>query len=179
MYKNGDKCPVCGEGILSEQVITEVFKYKGKIKSVDNYHIFVCNKCAEELVGRNTLKSTEKLLTDFRRKVDGLLTSEKIKSIRKRLNLTQVEMAKFLNVGKKNIARYENGQVTQSKSMDTLLRTVDKDPTIFFKIKEKDTMVYKVIDIHSIQPVRSKDFQIKYLFKKSNYGFYEGLANAA
>lgn len=179
MYKRGDKCSICGEGVLSDQVVTEDFKYKGHILKIPNYHIFSCDVCGETLVSRETLKRTEKQLTDYRRKIDGLLTSDGIKAIRKKLNLTQVEMAELLGVGKKNFARYENGKVTQSKSMDILLRCLDVEPIILSRIKSQGEMNYKVIDIHSVKPVRLIYPPIKYRLKTNNYEFYEGLANAA
>lgn len=134
MYKSGSKCPICGSGKLSEKTVSEEFDYKGQTKIVSDYHVYACNKCKEEIVDPKTLRVTEKVLTDFRRGVDGLLTSDEIKAIRKKLGKTQSEMAEWLGVGEKNFTRYENGQVTQSKTMDLLLRIVGKFPTILNSI---------------------------------------------
>ncbi len=146
MYKDGKKCPICSNGELSEKVITEKFEYKGEEFLIPDYHIFECNNCAEELVAPKTIKATEKILTDFRRRIDGLLTSEEIKSIRKRMGKTQMEMAALIGVGMKNFARYENGLVTQSKAMDQLLRILAFDPYIIQKaIKKTPSMSYNLI----------------------------------
>ncbi len=59
---------------------------------------------------------------------DGFLTDLDIKRIRKKLGLTQKEMAEKLGVGEKNFARYENLSVRQSRSMDNLLRILDRYP---------------------------------------------------
>lgn len=140
MLKKGAVCPICGHGKISEKVIVKPFGYKSKKISIQDYHIFECDTCSEKVVSNETLKRTEKILTDFRRKVDGFLTSDEIKRIREKLDKTQTEMAIFLGVGEKNFARYENGQVTQSKAMDTLLRILDTDPTILFKVSAKKEM---------------------------------------
>ena len=59
---------------------------------------------------------------------EGYLSDEDIKRIRKKLGLTQKEMAEKLGVGLKNFARYENLSVRQSKAMDNLLRILDEYP---------------------------------------------------
>lgn len=145
MYKIGMKCPICGSGKLSEKTVSEKFDYKDQTKTVSDYHVYVCNKCKEEIVDPKTLRVTEKVLTDFRRGVDGLLTSDEIKAIRKKLGKTQSEMAEWLGVGEKNFARYENGQVTQSKPMDLLLRIIGKFPTILNSITEPTNYVISVV----------------------------------
>ncbi len=155
--KEGQKCPICGQGEISEKIITENFKYKGKSQSISNYCIFACDVCEEEIVSNKTLRETEKILTDFRRKVDGFLVSDEIKAIRKKLGKTQVEMADLIKVGEKTFARYENGQVTQSRSMDALLRILDVDPHIFNRIKTEESTEFNyvqlgIFDVGSIKP---------------------------
>lgn len=59
---------------------------------------------------------------------DGFLTDQDIRRIRKKLGLTQREIAEKLGVGEKNFARYENLSVRQSKAMDNLLRILDEYP---------------------------------------------------
>lgn len=140
MLKKDAVCPICGHGKISERIIVKPFGYKNKKISIQGYHIFECDMCSEKLVSNETLKRTEKILTDFRRKVDGFLTSDEIKRIREKFDKTQTEMAIFLGVGEKNFARYENGQVTQSKTMDTLLRILDTDPNILSKVSAKKEM---------------------------------------
>lgn len=139
MLKHGDTCPVCGQGTVKEKVVNEAFKYKGNECVIPDYHIFVCDVCEEELVGHESLKGSEKTLTDFRRKIDGLLTSDEIRAIRKRLGKTQKELAEMLDVGGKTFARYENGQVTQSRIMDSFLRMLDECPDLPDRIKAAKT----------------------------------------
>ena len=68
------------------------------------------------------------MLRDFGRGVDGLLTGADIKRMRRKLHLTQEQMAQVLGGGLKGFARYENGQVIQSRAMDNLLRILDRFP---------------------------------------------------
>ena len=128
MYKQGDACPLCGGGQLCEKFLEECFSYKGHSLTVPDYRVLECPACGEALVDKDSARRAEKLLRDFGRQVDGLLTSAEIKRIRRRLHLTQEQMAAVLGGGLKSFARYENGQVVQSRAMDNLLRILDRFP---------------------------------------------------
>ena len=128
MYANGSICPICGAGELAAKTIDERFTYKGKSLVVPDYLIYECAECGEALVDPATSKKAEKLLKDFSREVDGLLSTADIKRIRKKLGFTQEQMAEVCGGGLKGFARYESGQVMQSKGMDNLLRILDEFP---------------------------------------------------
>lgn len=128
MYANGSICPVCGEGELATKTIEEQFTYKGQHLIVPDYLIYECAACGEALVDPASSKKAEKLLKDFSREVDGLLSAASIKRIRKKLGFTQEQMAEVCGGGLKGFARYESGQVMQSKGMDNLLRILDEFP---------------------------------------------------
>lgn len=128
MYKQGDACPLCGAGNLSEKVVEEHFGYKGHSLAVTEYRVLECPACGEAVVEKDSARRAEKLLKDFGRQVDGLLTAADIKRIRRKLHLTQEQMATVLGGGLKGFARYENGQVIQSRAMDNLLRILDRFP---------------------------------------------------
>lgn len=177
MLNKGDICPICGSEKISEKVITGRFKYKGHLIRIPDYHVFECDSCTEKIVSNKTLKENEKTLTDFRRKVDGLLTSDEIRAIREKLGKTQTEMANLIGVGEKNFARYENGQVTQSKTMDWLLRILDDDPHIFQKIKKETEMDYEVIKELSVEcPIRLSGKGYGQKITKFEYGDEDGEA---
>lgn len=124
----GERCPICDMGTLKKEVVAEPFEYKGQNITIPNYIKYRCDKCGEAVVDNGTLRESGKILKDFQRKVDGLLLAEEIKNIRKRLNLSQEEMAEILGGGLKSFARYETGQVCQSRGMDNLLRILDAYP---------------------------------------------------
>ncbi len=128
MYKHGDACPLCGGGKLEEKVVEERFTYKGQSLVVPDYHVLECPVCGEAVVQQESARRAEKMLRDFGRAVDGLLMGADIKRIRRKLRLTQEQMAQVLGGGLKGFARYENGQVIQSRAMDNLLRILDRFP---------------------------------------------------
>lgn len=76
-----------------------------------------------------------KIKKRLQRLKEGFLTDKNIKQIRKKLGLTQKEMAEKLVVGEKNFARYENLSVRQSRAMDNLLRILDVYPDAIAVLK--------------------------------------------
>ncbi len=128
MYKQGDTCPFCGDGNICEKLVEEHFSYKGHSLAVPDYRILECSACGEAVVEKDSARRAEKLLKDFGRKIDGLLMAADIKRIRRKLHLTQEQMATVLGGGLKGFARYENGQIVQSRAMDNLLRILDRFP---------------------------------------------------
>jgi len=148
MFGNGSICPVCGAGELKEKTIDERFTYKGREMTVPNYVIYECGTCEEALVEPATAKRAEKILKDFSRQIDGLLSSADIKRIRKKLAFTQEQMAEVCGGGLKGFARYESGQVIQSKGMDNLLRILDELPFALDIINRRPSRVpAKVVNI--------------------------------
>lgn len=130
------KCPLCGVGTLKRHVGSETFHYKGEALTVPDYVVYTCGECGEALVDKATLRESGRILKDFQRNVDGLLTGDEIKRIRKKLTLTQKEMAELLGGGPKSFAKYESGQVSQSKGMDNLLRILDAYPSTLRVIRK-------------------------------------------
>jgi HTH-type transcriptional regulator/antitoxin MqsA len=137
MYKHGETCPICGSGRLEEKIITEEFEYKGKTLLYPNYVVFHCPNCEESIVDPKSIKESTKKIRDFQREIDGFLTSREIVAIRRKLGLTQDQMGEILGGGKKAFARYETGQVFQSKPMDNLLRVLDQFPGAIQVLKDK------------------------------------------
>ncbi len=121
LFRNGSACPVCEEGVLSFVQKNVDFTYKGQTMQIQR-EVLTCSTCGESFFQTQDERAIEKVLTDRRRTIDGLLTSDEIRSIRKQFEMTQMEFARYLRVSQKTFARYESGQVTQSYAMDDLLR---------------------------------------------------------
>ena len=126
--EEGTICFFCNKGKFTKKVKNKVYKYKEKKIVIKNYITFVCNYCRESIVAKESLKSSRKILKDHQRKVDGLLTSEEIKRIRNKFGLTQKKFSEILDIGEKNFTRYENGYVSQPRSIDRNLRALDANP---------------------------------------------------
>lgn len=85
-----------------------------------------CAKCGEPLSPDRIAKENDLIVYDEYRRLEGLLTSDQIKAIRFKRGLTQTALARLINCGEKNIARYETGTI-QDRAFDLLMRLVDDD----------------------------------------------------
>jgi len=172
------KCPICGTGILKKRIGEETFEYKGESITIPNYVTYECAECGEAIVDNEALKTSGKILKDFQRKVDGLLTGSQIKAIREKLGLTQEQLADIVGGGLKSIARYESGQVCQSKGMDNLLRILDAYPHTLNVIRKNDARTMAKLRVVPLEEYRMKITGYKY--ESVDYGVSEeGLADGA
>ena len=80
-----------------------------------------CINCGELLFVDEIEGYNDIVVYDEYKKKMGLLTSNEIKEIRKKRNMTQKDLANFLGIGEKDITRYENGSI-QTKSIDRFIR---------------------------------------------------------
>jgi HTH-type transcriptional regulator/antitoxin MqsA len=159
-------CPICGVGSLIKKIGNEPFEYKGQSTMMTNYVTYACNECGEAIVDNTTLKESGKKLKDFQRQVDGLLNGQQIKAIRMKLGLTQVQLADIVGGGLKSLARYESGQICQSKGMDNLLRILDAYPHTLNIIRKND-----LTTIFSNKVVYIKDVIGQESYHYKNTGF--------
>lgn len=122
------KCHACVKGTLHKKVKSQVFTYKGKSISLDQPGLW-CNSCEEGILNGNDITKTEKDFEKFKVKVDGLLTPEEIRHIRKDvLKLTQEEAGRIFGGGKNGFSRYERGEVRPLPAVSNLLKILERHP---------------------------------------------------
>ncbi|VAW39282.1 hypothetical protein MNBD_GAMMA01-1969 [hydrothermal vent metagenome] len=113
--------------VLSAQ---ETVKYKGKeIPFLIEYSL--CSDCAHEFVSSEQVSNNDTRLRDYKKSIDGLLTSEEIRQARRQLKLTQEQASLVFGGGKNAFSKYERDEVSQSKAMDKLIRTCLHHPGAF------------------------------------------------
>ena len=119
-------CPNCSEfheGILKERKIETTVRGI-KIKATINE--LYCKECGEMLTSDAVEKNNDIIIYDAYKAKVGLLTSLQIKQIRAKRSMSQAQMALFLDIGEKDITRYENGSI-QTKSIDDMIRLMGDD----------------------------------------------------
>ncbi len=110
---------------------------KGVIIEFDEYYR-VDPDTNEEIFDRNIEIENDIRLYDIYKKQMNLLTSNEIKNIRKKYNMTQKEFALVLGVGEITIHRFENGSI-QTDGVDSIIRLSDNpDIMLDLLIKNKD-----------------------------------------
>lgn len=172
-----ETCPICGSKNIEMQITSENFEYKGYEKTIDECEKIVCKDCEEAFFTNETSKRNEKIIRDFHREIDRLLTSDEISRIRTSLSFTQKDFGELLGGGPKAFAKYESGVLTQSRAMDNLIRMVDSVPGAIECLTDREnkknvsfgkvSMVY----IEAARPGTSKpDYNVTHLTFNSQPG---------
>lgn len=127
--KKFELCPICEKGQLKLKSFKETRAYKNVCFSLES-ELFECSECGAEL---STPEQTNKSLIAIKneqRKIDGLLTTDQIKSIREKLGLSLTEASEIFGGGPNSFYKYEAGIVNQSISIDNMLRATEFCPEI-------------------------------------------------
>lgn len=133
----GMHCAQCGKPGLLFRRRPEIFEYKGTTLKIDDYGVFACPTCGEEYLDHVLIMETEPQIRNWQRQVDGLLTTDEVKAIRKRIGVSQAEFSRVLGGGPKSFAKYETGVVNQSTAMDQLLRLIREVPGVWENLKRQ------------------------------------------
>lgn len=111
---------------IEEEYTTEIV-HDGRSYTVTlpSLRRFRCRNCGEVDLDE---EASKQISAAFRRQA-GLLTPEEIRHHRKKLGLTQEELADRLSVAEATLSRWENGWQIQQRCLDKLLR-------LFFALPE-------------------------------------------
>lgn len=120
--------------IDEEGIVTEV-DYEtvvlGEPVKARNFEL-ISKRDGEVLTNKDVQAANHVRVYDVYKKEHGLLLTKDIIDIRKKRGWSQEKMAKFLDIGLKDICRYENGAV-QTKAIDNMIRLIDNDH-IFYEM---------------------------------------------
>lgn len=136
-------CPICGEGHVTHHVDQFESEYKGQ-KAMLPSHYKLCDTCHSDFAGAAEGKLNKRAIMAFRKSVDGLLTGTEIVALRKQYGLTQDQAAKLFGGGPVAFSKYENDDVSQSESMDCLLRLVRRSEPAFWELVDEKGMTHEL-----------------------------------
>ena len=135
------KCPECNHELKRIENGTLQTKHKTsngcKDILVENLSYSKCDYCNEIFYNPDDLDNYEiqfEKALEKERKGENLLTAKEIKAIRKKYNLTQLQLELLLKIGPKNVAKWETYKSNQSKTIDKLLRNMNDDYCFFLKM---------------------------------------------
>lgn len=158
--KTQELCPLCGEGHVSthsEMVESEYKEHKAMLPLVFKQ----CDACGSDFAGAAESKLNRRVLMAWRKQVDGLLTGEEITALRKQYKLTQGQAAKLFGGGPVAFSKYENDDVMQSESMDTLLRLVRRSSATFWALVSEKSMESEFMQEPITVPAQSNVVHLK------------------
>lgn len=119
-------CQSCNDYVeFDVKKVSKTIQVKEETVIVDVYECY-CKECGERIFVYDYEKMNDIIVYDAYKKKVGLLTSSEIKDLRRKRGMTQIELARFLGIGDKDITRYESGSI-QNKCIDNLLRLVKDD----------------------------------------------------
>ena len=119
-------CPECETGRLKEIKKDLSFTYKGRSMQFSQMSVLTCPVCGHERLSEKGSTRVDRELTDFRKAIDGLLSSHELRQIRLKLKLKIKDMARLLSLDPKTVGRYENAKKTQSGQVDMLYRHIQR-----------------------------------------------------
>lgn len=76
------------------------------------------------------MKVYDRALNQIKAEAENLLQPEDIRSIRKKLKLTQVQAGTILGGGKKAFQKYESGEILPSRAISNLLKLLSLQPSL-------------------------------------------------
>ena len=125
-----ERCPVCpetGESMFRDTRLMTI-TYKGET-STFTMPGWYCHASDESIHDGSDMKVSDRALTDLKARVEGRLTPEGVRRIRKRLKLTQREAGRLIGGGTNAFQKYESGDVLVSHAMTSALLLLDRDPS--------------------------------------------------
>jgi putative zinc finger/helix-turn-helix YgiT family protein len=130
-------CPICGTGQAKQIKKAYRTMYDGQPVSLPKVEMFRCAECQEEFFNPEQAQAVSVEVKNTVRRLSGLLPPERILAIREKVHLTQSELERLFGQGPKVVTRWESGRVIQSKTADTILRMLEKDPDIILSLLKK------------------------------------------
>ncbi|MBL4761314.1 MAG: type II toxin-antitoxin system MqsA family antitoxin [Gammaproteobacteria bacterium] len=122
-----NRCPICEEGVLAAHNGFEEQEYRGQTGNIP-FVYSECFACGSEQASTAQARANKRAMLAFKKEVDGLLTGQEIKALRKRYDLTQAQAASIFGGGPVAFSKYESDDVMQSEPMDNLLRVASQIP---------------------------------------------------
>ena len=174
------KCEMCGKEHSIDVIKEKASAYiKEELVEYEETVYYCCN-CVEDdayFVPSNVLNENLMNARNAYRKMKGLLTSFEIVELRKKYDLSQVELSKIMGFGEATISRYESKSI-QDEAHDNMLRIVINNPIELLKLLDKnkdqfDAYNYNLIRKHIISIINEHDSEvIKRQNLKNYYAMY-------
>jgi len=126
MEQSSQICHACDHSMVRNSK-PDTLEYKDHQTVIDQPGWY-CDSCDEVVLDAQDMLIMEKAYHDLKAGVENLFTSDEVKRVRQRLHLSQRKASELLGGGPRSFQRYENGTVMVSRSMNNLLKLLDKNP---------------------------------------------------
>ena len=123
--------------LLRRGVRPFTFTYKGETVTVEAPGYYPeCNGGEDGVFVGRDMEPIDEALRALKMKLDGVPPPQTIRSLRKKLKLTQREAGLLLKVGEKAFDKYERGLTVPSGPTCQLLKILDRHPEIVEELRQ-------------------------------------------
>ncbi len=133
----GSMCAQCGKPGLTLSRRPHAWSYKGATFKIENYGVFACPTCGEEYLDDVLIMETEPQIRDWQRQVDGFLTTDELKALRKKIGASRTELSRIFGDEPQCFTKYETGVLNQGAATDQLLRLIRDVPGVWENLKQQ------------------------------------------
>ena len=112
--------------------------YQGRSKTFDMPGWYPSGDECEATFTQEDLKVYDKAIKELKAEVEHLLLPNEIRTIRKRLKLTQIQAGFILGGGKRAFQKYESGDILPSRAISNLLRLLSINPALLKELPAAD-----------------------------------------
>ncbi|WP_027359800.1 type II TA system antitoxin MqsA family protein [Desulforegula conservatrix] len=123
------KCPVCGNSEMITTTVNETLSFEGQSLTLHDMRGGYCASCGEGIWDEKSYHRYVEAQAALVRSVKGDACSD-IRRIRKKLKLTQQEIAEIFGVGKVAFSRYERGETRPPAPLMKLLKLIERHPDL-------------------------------------------------
>ena len=130
-------CPVTGKPMVRDLRPLTV-RYKGLEKTIQMPGWY---SEAESIHTGGDMEVSDEALRELKIQADGLLPPVRVRTIRKRLQLTQRQASDLLGGGTNSFQKYESGEILPSRAVSNLLKVLERYPDALNVIRDDVTQV--------------------------------------
>lgn len=123
---------------LKRDVRPLTIKYQGHSKTFDMPGWYPTTDECDATFTQDDLKVYDKAIKELKAEVEHLLLPNEIRTIRKRLKLTQIQAGLILGGGKRAFQKYESGDILPSRAISNLLRLLSINPSLLKELPAAD-----------------------------------------
>jgi HTH-type transcriptional regulator / antitoxin MqsA len=96
-----------------------------------------CDDCEESIHTGKDMKISDRMLNRLKARSEGLLEPKEIRSIRKKLRLSQEAAGLLIGGGPRAFQKYESGDMLPSRAVSSALVLLDHDPDALAVLKRR------------------------------------------
>jgi putative zinc finger/helix-turn-helix YgiT family protein len=133
------ECPVCGGQAI--QVVEPREVKLGRWSAIVDDTFMRCGACGETYYLPDQMHATQMRAAQIIRERHGLFAPDRIRALRAKYGLTQLQLERLMGVGPKTVARWEGGGVVPSAAAHRLLRVLEGVPAAVFDLARSEGVV--------------------------------------